>query len=548
MVDEVELEIEETTRHPKAHNGTDIIIEPLRRRIRRMEVKRLARELILLADPFGHDPGGFAPQLTAPDFNDLAALVTNRYFDDAEYHLSARVDADGYAAASVVDWRGEHLFSAEHDHLTDTSRDLPFRCPPVTFDLWVFILNSQTFSTRNTTLSEVREWLTQFGGVHVYHNGLRVAPYGNPGNDWLDMNLRRVRSPEERPGTNTSIGRVVVTDTASRLAQKTDRSGYVEDEAYVDLVHFAQSAMDWMASRRLDIAEQRRAATRKAAPKRARKAQREVRTAIAGLAPKTREPLSTAFARYERSRDREVATLQREVQLYRTLSTVGITAATFAHESKGNPIKVIRQSSDAIARRGKRALGDTYSLLFERPISGIAKAVDSLDVLGDATLKLLNHEKRRPSRVDLHDVCKNVLATFRPFLEIGDVKVTERLCSGDPYVRGSEAAMESVVTNILNNSVSAFESAGTLDRKIELATVVEDGWWHLTVSDSGPGIDNISKGDIWLPGRTTRNNGTGLGLAIVRDAVSDLDGEVDAREHGALGGADILVRIPVLGV
>ena len=548
MVDDVQLEIDQTARHPNAINGTDILIEPLTRRIRRMEVKRLARELILLADPFGQDPSGFTPELAAPDFDDLASLVTNRYFRDAEYHLCAGVNADGYATASVVDWRGEKLFAADHDQLPATNRDLPFRCPVVSFDLWVFILNSQTFSTRNTTLQEVRDWLTQFGGVHVYHNGLRVAPYGNTGNDWLDMNLSRVRSPEERPGTNTSIGRVKVTDTGSILAQKTDRSGYVEDEAYADLVRFAQSAMEWMADRRLEIAEKRRAVNRSAAPKRARKAQQTVEAAIEGLSPKAREPLSLAFAQYERSRDREIAILQREVQLYRTLSTVGITAATFAHESKGNPIKVIRQSSDAIARRGKRALGDSYVPLLAQPIGGIKKALDSLDVLGDATLKLLNHEKRRPSRVDLHKVCKDVLVTFRPFLDIRNVTVTRRFCPGNPYVRGQTAAMESVVTNILNNSVAAFESTGTMRREIELSTTVEDMWWQLTLSDSGPGIDSISKTDIWLPGRTTRKNGTGLGLTIVRDAINDFAGEVDAREHGALGGADIIARIPLLGV
>ena len=42
-------------------------------------------------------------------------------------------------------------------------------------------------------------------------------------------------------------------------------------------------------------------------------------------------------------------------------------------------------------------------------------------------------------------------------------------------------------------------------------------------------------------------SGTGLGLTIVRDAVRDLDGDVDAREHGDLGGAEIIVQVPILG-
>ena len=546
LVDDVALNIDHAVRSPDAGPGTEIRIQGLRKRIQRMEVKRLARELILLADPFGGDPAGFAPTLIAPDFEDLAGLVRNRYFDDAEYHLAAGVDASGRATAAVVDWKGRRLFSAGHDEIAAAGAGRPYHCPAVRFDLWVFILNRATFSTRTSTLQEVRHWLGEFGGVHVYHNGLRVMPYGNPGNDWLEMNLRRVRSPEERPGTNTSIGRVVVTDTDARLAQKTDRSGYVEEEAFTDLVRFAQDAMDWMANRRMEAAERRRAKVRGSVSTRSRAAHRALRAAIDQVPPSDREPLEAAFERYDRSRDQEAGTLRKEVQLYRTLSTAGITAATFAHESSGNPIKVIGQSVEALARRASKMLGDRYESELGRPVTGIRRAVNSLSVLGNATLKLLDHDKRRLSRVDLHDVLREVVGTFRPFLDGRNVATAVCLCSGNPYVRGSRAAIESIVTNLLNNSLTAFESAGTMGRRIELATSVEDGRWRLAVSDNGPGITDISTRDIWLPGRTTRRNGTGLGLTIVRDAVRDLDGDVDAREHGGLGGAEIIVEIPIL--
>ena len=547
LVDDVDLNISHATRSPGAGSGTEIRIEGLRKRIQRMAVKRLARELLLLADPFGNEPAGFAPTLVAPDFKDLAALVRDRYFDDSDFHLSASVDERGRATAAVVDWRGKRLFSAEHDELAASTGKKPYRCPAARFDLWVFILNRDNFLYRTATLQGVRQWLGEFGGVHVYHNGLRVMPYGNPGNDWLEMNLRRVRSPEERPGTNTSIGRVEVTDTSSRLAQKTDRSGFVEDEPFSELVRFAQDAMDWMANRRLEQAEKRRARDRRTASTTARSAGQAVRTAIDELPEPSRLALDAAFEQYDRSRDRQEATLRKEVQLYRTLSTAGITAATFAHESSGNSIKVVTQSIDAIARRASKLLGDRYETLLSRPVASIQRAVYGLAVLGNATLKLLDHDKRRLSRVDLHEVIREVVDTFQPFLDGRDVVTKMCLCPGNPYVRGSRAAVESIVTNLLNNSLTAFESAGTMGRRIELATSIEDGRWGLAVSDNGPGIIDISTRDVWLPGHTTRKNGTGLGLTIVRDAVRDMDGEVEAQEHGDLGGAVVSVRIPILG-
>ena len=115
-------------------------------------------------------------------------------------------------------------------------------------------------------MGEVRRWLSEFGGVHFYYNGLRVSPYGGPDDDWLGMNLQRVRSPEERPGTNTSIGRIDVLDQQNHLVEKTDRSGFIEDGPFRELRTFARDSMDWMATRRLREAEQRRSLTRERAP------------------------------------------------------------------------------------------------------------------------------------------------------------------------------------------------------------------------------------------------------------------------------------------
>ncbi len=548
LVDDVVLTIETRQRAEGKSQGTEIELRDLGIRIGRMEVKRIARELILLANPWHDDPEGFKPDLKAPEFSDLETLVRKRYFDDAEYHLIARVDDHGLANATVVDWKGKELFAAKHDELTLSRNREPYRCPPIEFDLWVFILNSLSFSTRKSTLAEVRKWLQEFGGVHLYQNGLRVMPYGNPGNDWLDINLRRAQSPEERPSTNTVIGRVMIMDTEELLIQKTDRSGFIEGEAFLGMRHFAQDAMEWMAARRLEIAEQRREKERTAAPKKMRKWKKTLDDTIAKAPKDLQAGLKKALETYDHFREKEVDKLQKEIQLYRTLSTAGITASTFAHESSASPIKVIGQSIKAIERRAKEQFSDIYEKLFKKPIEGILRAVDSLNVLGAATLKLLDHEKRRTSRVDLHDVINAVINTFKPFLEGRDVTVEPQFCKGAPYLRGSEAAIESIVTNLLNNSLAAFERTNTTNRRILICTEVEENVFTLRVLDNGPGIEGISKKDIWLPGYTTQKNGTGLGLTIVRDSVKDLGGEADAIEHGKLGGAEIIIELPILGV
>jgi nitrogen-specific signal transduction histidine kinase len=548
LVDEIKIPILRNERKNNEPDGTVIRIEPLRKPVNRMDVKRLARALILLADPFVTDPDAFQPVLIAPEFEDLAAKVANRYFDDADYHLIARLDQDGRGTARVVDWRGAELYSGSHEDLIPKTDGAAYQCPPVEFDLWVYLLSKVTFTGRSATLTEVRAWIEAVGGVHLYQNGLRVAPYGNPGNDWLDINLRRVQSPEERPGTNTLIGRISVIDDQQLLIQKTDRSGFIESEAFSELRRFAQDAMEWMARKRLDTAERRRSTERTDTPRQADRAKAKVIEAIQN-APKPTQPLlQSSFEAYDRLKDREVDTLKKEVQLYRTLSTAGITAATFAHESKGNPIKVILNSARTIERRGKQDLGDKYDSRLKRSVEAILTSVSALGVLSTTTLSLIAHEKRRAGRVDVHETIERVCEMFVPFLRGRDVQWNgPEFCAGAPYLRGTEAAVESIVTNLLNNSLAAFEAAGTAKRQIAIRTEIQDSVLILRVLDSGPGIEGVSKKDIWLPGITTRPNGTGLGLTIVRDAVIDLGGNVDAIEHSELGGAEIVIELPILG-
>ena len=254
LVENVPLAISTESREARPENGTDIFIRDLRQRVGRWDVKRLARAMILLADPFGEDESAFKPRLISPEYSDLEKLVSQRYFTEADYHLSAKVK-NGKVSATVADPNGRVFFEAKHEEILRDESKGNYECPDATFDFWVFILSRTSFESHNVSLAQVKEWLGSFGGVHFYHNGLRVSPYGNPGHDWLDINLLRTRNPEERPGTNTSIGKVEVIDRKAILVQKTDRSGFIETEEFIDLRRFAMDALEWMARRRLEIAE-----------------------------------------------------------------------------------------------------------------------------------------------------------------------------------------------------------------------------------------------------------------------------------------------------
>lgn len=546
-VDEVEVEV--VRRATAEAHGTRIELTRLRGSIGRVDVRKLARALVLLADPFSHQPNGFYPVLHTEEFADLAEQVRRRYFEHAEYHLQATLRG-GIASARVTDWRGQVLWSADSESLSKNAESRTYAAPDADFDFWAFLLDGRAFTGRNVQLSTVRDWLQQFGGVHVYVNGLRVAPYGNPGDDWLGINLSRVRSPENRPGTNTSIGRLGILDQSGALIQKTDRSGFIDSQAFSELTRLSRDALDWMARRRQQESERRRQQNRTQARSESTRTSEAVQTQIGRVSDQgTKQELTSAFQAYDRAREREADTLRKELQLYRTLSTAGITAATFAHEATGSPLKTISIINNTLKTTLAREVPESYSSRYERQLARISDAVSELGVLSSATLDLISEEKRRVGKVVLNDVIRDVASVFAPFLTGRQVKLELDLSfPGEPFARGSEAAIESIVTNLLNNSMSAFERANVSTRVVRIRTRVGADVWEMTVADNGPGIEGIALKDIWLPGETIRPGGTGLGLTIVRDTLTDIGGAAEAVAHGELGGATFIVRLPILGV
>ena len=546
-VEDIIFDIHERPLNGPIEQGTEISVSALTSAVTRLEARKLARELLLLADPFDDRPTGFSPVLDAPDYRDLQVLVDNRYFQDAAFLLTGEVGADGLATASVFDPNGDTIWAAYHQDVRQKRKTGPYRCPPVTFKLWVYLLNRASFLHRPGSLTAVRDWLGQFGGVHLYQDGIRVAPYGDQGNDWLDMNLIRVRSPELTPGTNTTIGRIDLRDTSDALLQKTDRSGFIENEAFQDLREFAQDCLKWMQRCRIHDRDQKREEARREEDHLRARQRRSMAAEIKRLPAAHHDSLSAAFGKYERLRDREVRRLREDLQLYRTLSTVGIASTVFAHETIRNPLQVISQSAKVIRKHLSSYVDESLiESRFGKPLERIVSQSGALLTFSEFTLSLVQHQKRRQVSVNLHKVIRDSLAQLQPFLEGRHTVAETQLMDGEPHLYGTDAAIEGILTNLVTNSLQALEQSQQRKRKIVVRTTpVSVDRVELRVLDNGPGIHDIGTREIWQPGQTTRAKGTGLGLAIVRDTAMDLSGDYGAVEQGEFGGAEIYVRLVV---
>ena len=90
---------------------------------------------------------------------------------------------------------------------------------------------------------------------------------------------------------------------------------------------------------------------------------------------------------------------------------------------------------------------------------------------------------------------------------------------------------------------NAFEQVKVRPKKkiqITFEQKVED--IYLYFEDSGPGVPENMREEIFRPFITTKEDGIGLGLNIVKDIVTSYGGTVLAEESKELGGAKFVVH------
>jgi len=527
-------------------HGTDIIIHKVKMQLGRAEIKRLARELLLLADPFDNTVA-FRPRLIAPGFADIEKKVNEAYFEAAEYHLKASLNAEGTVEARLLDWKGDLLFCADHENISGNPSKEPYRSVAAELEMWVFLLNPQNFSAKKVSSAEVRSWLSEVGGVHLYHRGLRVKPYGDRTDDWLNINLARARNPEVRPSTSTVIGRVIAIDPDDFLLQKTDRLGFIENEAFLELRRFAIDVLEWMAKERLKETEKKREEIKQESSQDVEDVKIRLEQVIEEEIPQeNRAKVRQVVKQYETAKEREIKALRDDLQLYRSLATAGTTAAVFAHESS-KPVTLIAKIANRIENIGKELLPDKYPTSLQRPVEMLYQVSSSWKQFANYPLHLLKREKRRSGVVDIHSVIDATVELFQPYFDDAKIEIKKHKAEQIPRIRGSIALVEAILTNLLTNTINAFQVEGARNqgRQIIIRTEILGNNVRLKVLDNGLGIKDIELDEIWLPGITTTPGGTGFGLTIVKDSVKDMRGKVRAIANGELGGAEFAVELPL---
>ena len=120
------------------------------------------------------------------------------------------------------------------------------------------------------------------------------------------------------------------------------------------------------------------------------------------------------------------------------------------------------------------------------------------------------------------------------------VKVVRRLSPQPVLVSGQSSALREVLMNLILNAVEAMPAGGELG----VETLRDGRWVILRVSDTGSGMSEETRAQVFKPFFTTKSAGsTGLGLSSAKDLITGHEGTISVvSEPGR--GSTFTVSLP----
>lgn len=244
-IQDVEFEIENlndkefvsSTGYSKFESGTILEIACLREHWHSNKIISLKRQLERLINPNqAFKKSDFGVKLIAPeflqhdkeqeDYNKINGDVKNKIFEKLDFRTSsiqAKIDAKGEFITTILQDRGKEIFVLkERNSFSQLSN----------IDVSIFYLSTyaKAYFTKQTGIKSV-----DFGSIFLFINGFRIPPYGDDGDDWLGMEIRKGQGHSRYLGTREVVGRIEIYDNKEKFKIISNRSGIVNNIAFEQL-------------------------------------------------------------------------------------------------------------------------------------------------------------------------------------------------------------------------------------------------------------------------------------------------------------------------
>jgi len=230
----------------------------------------------------------------------------------------------------------------------------------------------------------------------------------------------------------------------------------------------------------------------------------------------------------------EKTRLEEQLRHADRLATLGKLAAGVAHEIN-EPLGSIL----GFAQLAKKSLNNPIQV--ERDLEKIVNA--SLQAR-EIVRQLLIFARQMPTKkktVNLNSIVKDALSFLDPRCQKDGITQNLKLHEHLPFIEADPAQLSQLFINLVVNAIQAMPEGGSLT----VSTAFNDDEVLLVVEDTGIGMDEETKKQIFNPFYTTKDadKGTGLGLSVVHGIITSHSGSIQV-DSAPGKGSRFKVRLP----
>jgi signal transduction histidine kinase len=220
-----------------------------------------------------------------------------------------------------------------------------------------------------------------------------------------------------------------------------------------------------------------------------------------------------------------------ELMQLNRIATAGELSASIAHEIN-QPLTGISTKASAALKwlRTDRPDLQRLQVTLEQIVEGSHRAADIIK-----GLRAMFKKDTQVGLVDINHAILAVLELVRIEFKKSDIDVKTKL-TRLPAVTGDEVQLQQVVLNLIMNAVDAMQAVTHRILRVTSA-LTETGAVHVSIEDTGTGIDPANIDRVFSPLYTTKPSGMGMGLSICQTIIENHGGRLwveAAAERGSI--------------
>ena len=377
--------------------------------------------------------------------------------------------------------------------------------------------------------------------IYLYRDHIRVAPYGDPDNDWLEIDKKRgVGRAGDYLSNDQVVGFVDISKQGNpRLKDKTNREGLIEEgTATRDFIVLLHSFLLFIRQHAYRQYQER--------VKQQKEQQIDKLKIVDNQFTRLKESIGgdkKALSVYNdlyRSYQIEKKFYQNRLENTEDLAAVGLSVETASHDMS----MMLSKGVDAIDNLIKDIDG---GVLTDEQIENELHSIRGMfsfvkDQMRDIQLMFKSSkQRRRPIRFE--DLLEKVEKIYKRVLNRESIEYSVNKMGSPIIVKCTDAVILQLLINLFDNAVYWLAMPDIIERRI---TITLDGDNQQVIfSDNGPGIRDDDKPFIFEAFYSGKEDGRGLGLYIARQLLQRMGYSISLAEipsEQILSGANFVIN------